>query len=91
MHLFDAAWLDYVQWPAMAIAVYAAWLVGAQRPKLRKWGFWCFLTGNALWVVWGLHDAAWALIVLQIGLATINVRNVRRNDRAQHAEEGGEA
>ena len=43
-------------------------------------GFWCFLASNALWVLWGLHDHAYALVGLQFCLAAINIRGVYKND-----------
>jgi hypothetical protein len=72
-------WADLVQWPAMVASVAAAWLVGSSRERRRNWGFWCFLLSNALWVVWGWHDRAWALIALQVCLAVLNVRGVRKS------------
>ena len=38
------------------------------------------LASNALWIAWGAHDRAYALIALQLGLAVMNVRGVRNND-----------
>lgn len=73
-------YLDLVQWPAMAVTVLAAWLVASQRRVRREWGFRCFLASNVLWVVWGVHVSAWALIVLQICLAVLNIRGVVKND-----------
>lgn len=64
----------------MAVSVIAAWLVASQAPWKRSAGFWCFLASNVLWVVWGLHDGAHALIVLQVALAALNVRGVFKND-----------
>jgi hypothetical protein len=72
--------LDLVQWPAMAITVLAAWLVGSRSPSRRAAGFWWFLAGNALWVVWGIHDHAYALIGLQFCLAAMNMRGVYKNE-----------
>lgn len=73
------SWIEGVQWPAMAITVSAAWLVGAERKSKRNWGFWLFLFGNALWIVWGVHDGAFALIFLQLCLAIMNVRGAIKN------------
>lgn len=67
-------WLDALQWPAMAVTVLATWLVGCQSPRKRKIGFWVFLFSNALWVGWGLHTGAWALVLLQFALAALNLR-----------------
>ena len=72
--------LDLVQWPAMAVTIFAAWLVGFRSAARRAVGFWCFLAGNVLWVVWGFHDHAYALIGLQFCLAAMNVRGVYKNE-----------
>lgn len=76
---------DLVQWPAMAVTVLAAWLVASTSKRRRNIGFWTFLASNALWIAWGLHDRAYALVVLQVSLAVLNVRGVRNN----HAEPEG--
>lgn len=64
----------------MAVTVLSAWFVGSQRKHRRNWGFWLFLTSNVLWIVWGWHDHAYALIALQFALAIINIRGVKKND-----------
>lgn len=70
--------LDAVQWPAMAVTVWAAWCVGSSDKHRRKVGFWLFLASNALWIVWGVHAQAYALIVLQVCLAAMNIRGASR-------------
>lgn len=77
--------LDAMQWAAMAATVAAAWLVAAQHKRRRQIGFWVYLASNVLWVIWGLHDHAWALIVLQFCLAALNMRGIRKNDPPTHA------
>ena len=72
--------LDLLQWPAMATTVAAAWLVASRSARKRAVGFWCFLASNVLWVVWGWHDHAWALVGLQFFLAALNIRGVRKNE-----------
>jgi hypothetical protein len=74
--------LNAIQWPAMLVTVIAAWMVASQRKFKRNWGFWLFLASNVLWIVWGLHDRAYALISLQLCLAFLNIRGARKN-RAQ--------
>lgn len=64
----------------MISTVAAAWLVASQRPNRRVLGFWVFLVGNVLWVLWGWHDGAWAMVVLQFCLAGLNIRGVKKND-----------
>jgi hypothetical protein len=73
-------YLHQLQWPAMIATVVAAWLIGSQSKPRRKVGFWCFLLSNALWIVWGWHDDAHALIVLQIALVALNIRGARKNE-----------
>ena len=72
--------LDILQWPAMIVTVLAAWLVASRAPTRRELGFWCFLASNVLWIVWGWHAHAYALIVLQIALAALNLRGARKNE-----------
>ena len=74
------SYLDLLQWPAMAVTVAAAWLVGSRSPRRRAVGFWCFLASNAAWIVWGWHAHAYALVVLQFALVAMNIRGVRRNE-----------
>ena len=71
--------LDLVQWPAMLVTVTAAWLVASEQERRRLAGFWVFLLSNALWIVWGLHAGAYALVVLQACLAVMNIRGARKN------------
>jgi hypothetical protein len=73
-------YLDLLQWPAMVVTVAAAWLVASRSPHKRAVGFWCFLASNVLWVAWGIHDHAWALVGLQFCLATLNIRGVYKNE-----------
>ena len=72
--------LDLLQWPAMAVTIMAAWLVASQSKRKRTIGFWVFLLSNVLWSVWGWHQQAYALVLLQIFLAATNVRGVYKND-----------
>jgi hypothetical protein len=75
-------YLDLLQWPAMAVTVAAAWLVASQLKRRRRWGFWSFLVSNVLWIIWGWHDGAWALILLQVCLAALNIRGSWKNEPA---------
>lgn len=71
--------IDLVQWPAMLATVVAAWLIASLERRRRTIGFWCFMLSNVLWIIWGLHASAWALIVLQVCLAALNIRGARKN------------
>lgn len=84
-------WLTWMQWPAMASNVIAAWLVGSTHSRRRHIGFWCFLAGNVMWVAWGLHDKAWALVALQFFLVATNLRGVWKNDPEHEAAARSEA
>ena len=72
--------LAWLQWPAFAASLAAAWLVGSNAKPRRNIGFWVFLSSNVLWVVWGWHTQAWALIALQVGLAALNVRGLFKTE-----------
>ena len=84
-------WLDLLQWPAMVVTIVAAFLVGSTSAGRRKAGFWIFLLSNVLWIAWGLPAKAYALVVLQVALAAMNVRGMRKNRKQQaQAEARGE-
>jgi hypothetical protein len=68
--------IDAMQWPAMVVTVGASWLVGSTHRRRRSAGFWLFLASNVLWVAWGWHGGAPALVVLQVCLAAMNVRGM---------------
>ena len=72
--------LELLQWPAMLATLVAAWLVGAQSKPRRRVGFWIFLLSNALWVTWGWHANAHALIIMQFGLTAMNLRGAHKNE-----------
>lgn len=78
--------LDLVQWPAMAASIVAAWFVGSQVKRRRRYGFWWFMASNVLWIVWGWHTHAWGLITLQVVLAVLNVRGAQKTMRADRSE-----
>ena len=65
----------------MAVSLYAAFLIGSQRAGRRVFGFWMFILSNLLWIVWGVHDGAWALIALQVALMGMNIRGIWKNDK----------
>jgi hypothetical protein len=77
--------LDNIQWPAMLVTVIASYLVASLSERKRTWGFWLFLLSNVLWVAWGWHDHAWALVTLQVCLAAMNIRGVVKNEQAAEA------
>ena len=84
-HATAVAMIDWVQWPAMAATLAAAWLVASQRRRRRLAGFAIFVLSNVLWVVWALPAEAYALVVLQVGLFALNVRGIRNNEPAEAA------
>lgn len=64
----------------MAVTILAGWLVGSSWSRRRLVGFSLFLLSNALWIAWGWHDAAWALVALQAFLVVTNVRGLVKNE-----------
>lgn len=75
--------MDYInqlQWLAMLVTIAAAWLIGSRSKRKRKIGFWLFLVSNVLWITWGWYARAYALVVLQIALAIMNIRGAYKND-----------
>lgn len=81
--MFDS--LNWLQWPALIVTVIASWMVSVTRKDERKRGFWLFLLSNALWVAWGFHADAYALILLQFCLAIANIHGVIKNRSAKAA------
>lgn len=75
-------YLDLLQWPAMVVTVIAAWYVSSRARTRRGIDFWCFLASNVLWIIWGWHTHAYALIVLQLCLAGMNIRGARKDEAA---------
>ncbi|HEX3950185.1 MAG TPA: hypothetical protein VHW95_10085 [Steroidobacteraceae bacterium] len=72
--------IDLLQWPAMLVTVGASWCVASNNRARRNIGFWLFLASNVLWVIWGGHVHAYALIVLQVCLAVMNIRGAWKTD-----------
>jgi hypothetical protein len=75
--------LDLIQWPAMLASVLAAWLVASKKAHRRNIGFWVFIVSNVLWTIWGVHTSAYALIVLQVTLALMNIRGLRKTEQLE--------
>jgi hypothetical protein len=73
-------YIDLLQWPAMAVTLYAAYLIGSKRADRRIFGFSMFILGNVLWIAWGWQDEAWALITLQVALMAMNIRGIVKNE-----------
>ena len=63
----------------MLLTVIASWLVASTAKGRRRAGFWTFLASNLLWSVWGWSTQAWALVVLQVALAALNIRGAKKN------------
>ena len=71
----------YLEWPAMAISLAAAYWLGSTRPKKRIVAFAMLILGNLMWIAWGWGDGAWALIALNVGLMALNVRAIIKNEK----------
>lgn len=73
-------YINHLQWLAMLVTIAAAWLIGSRTKHKRQIGFWLFLVSNVLWITWGWYARAYALVVLQIALAIMNIRGAYKND-----------
>lgn len=62
----------------MVINILAVWLLTSQTKGKRHTRFLLSLVSNALWIIWGWYAAAFAVIGLQVALATLNIRGVRK-------------
>lgn len=63
----------------MLLTIAASWLVASTADGKRRAGFWTFLASNAVWAVWGWSSHAWALVVMQLALAAMNIRGAEKN------------
>lgn len=77
--------LHLLQWPAMIVTIVATGLVTSQSKRKRLLGFWCFLFSNVLWVIWGWHVQAYAVVVMQFVLTILNIRGAWKNEPASGA------
>jgi hypothetical protein len=77
----SADWIGLLQWPAMLASIVAAWLVGSEDKGRRNAGFWVFIAGNVLWVVWGWSTLAWALVAMQFALGAMNIRGMVKTEK----------
>ena len=73
-------YLAYLEWPAMAITLAAAWWMGSTKPQKRIVAFGMLIVGNLMWIGWGWGDEAWALIALNLGLLALNIRAIMKNE-----------
>jgi hypothetical protein len=55
----------------------ARWIAFRAETQLTVW---VFLLSNLLWIIWGWHVRACALITLQVCLAVLNIRGAQKND-----------
>jgi hypothetical protein len=75
--------MDYfslLQWPAMIVNILSVWLLTSQSKGKRHTGFLLSLVSNLLWIMWGWYAQAFAVLGLQIALATLNIRGVRKTE-----------
>ena len=64
----------------MLVTVAASLAGRPRRQRRREIGVWVFLASNALWVAWGLHTQAYALVGLQACLAALNIHGAHKNE-----------
>ena len=77
--------VDGLQWPAMVVTVAASWFIASPSESRRSVGFYLFMLSNVLWIAWGLSAHAYALVVLQLALAAMNIRGVVKAKRVAAA------
>lgn len=70
-----------LQWPALLTSLAAVWLVASSTERRPAIGFWVFFASNLLWIALGVRTAGWALVVLQFGLAAMNMRGLQQRRR----------
>jgi hypothetical protein len=73
-------YIDLVQWPAMILTAAAAWLVGSLS-KITQRRLLGLSREQCPWVIWSVYARAYALIVLQVVLAALNIRGVQKMTR----------
>lgn len=71
-------YMSLLQWPAMVINVLSVWLLTFPSKRTRHAGFLLSLFSNTLWVAWGWHIQAFAVLGLQVALAALNIRGVTK-------------
>lgn len=64
----------------MLVTIVATWLVASRPLSRRNAGFWLFLGSNVLWIIWGWHAGAPALIAMQVCLAAMNIRGAAKTE-----------
>ncbi|PTR06048.1 hypothetical protein C8R32_1134 [Nitrosospira sp. Nsp5] len=64
----------------MVINILSVWMLTSQSKGKRHAGFLLSLLSNLLWVIWGWHVQAFAVLGLQIALATLNIHGVRKTE-----------
>ena len=73
-------YMSLLQWPAMVVNVLSVWLLTFPSKRIRHGGFFLSLFSNTLWVAWGWHAPAFAVIGLQIALTALNIRGVTKTE-----------
>lgn len=64
----------------MVVNILSVWLLTSSSIDKRHLGFLLSLVSNLLWVIWGWHAQAFAVIGLQLALASLNMRGVRKTE-----------
>lgn len=54
--------------------------VGLKVRDVNRPSSWIFLASNVLWTAWGIQQQAWALIALQVCLALMNIRGLKKTE-----------
>lgn len=72
--IYQLLWLE---WLATLLALSGAALLAA-KVEASGWGWVLFLFSNCCWVVWGVIEKRWSIVVMQIGFTPTSVLGIAR-------------
>lgn len=67
-----------MEWLGAATGLLGAWLVAANVASMSGYGFLAFLASNVCWVVYGVKQRAWGLVVQQVGFTGSSLLGIYR-------------
>jgi hypothetical protein len=69
--------MDSIEWSACLAGLLGAGLL-ALNNSYSRWGFVAFMASNLLWIIYGLENKAYGLVVMQLGFtitSTVGIIN----------------
>jgi hypothetical protein len=61
-----------MDWIAATLNIVGMWLL----PKRRYWAMIVFIASCTTFIVWGITQAQWAIVALQVVLLILNIRTI---------------